>query len=60
MKGYMAVIGLFALWGLIPVAIAQTTASPLLILAPTLAYGYWLLFHGGGIRKFDNWIAAGK
>jgi hypothetical protein len=60
MKGYMAVIGLFILWFAIPVAIAQATASPILILAPTLVYGYWLLFHGGGIRKFDNWIATGK
>ena len=41
MKGYMAVVALFALWCLIPVTIAQATASPLLILAPTIAYGYW-------------------
>lgn len=60
MKGYLAVIGLFVLWCVIPLAVAQATASPLLILAPTVAYGYWLLFHGGGIRKFDNWIATGK
>jgi hypothetical protein len=59
MRGYAAVIGLFFLWCVIPVAIAQATASPLLILAPTIAYGYWLLFHREGIRKFDNWIAVG-
>ena len=60
MKGYIAVIGMFVLWCLIPLAIAQVTNSPLLILAPTLAYGYWLLIHHGGISKFDGWIALGK
>lgn len=55
-KGYIAVIGLFFLWGLIPVAVSQLTASSLLIAAPTIAYGYWLLLHGEGIRKFGKLV----